>query len=73
MPADKKTCSESGRRILCLQEVMTDDIPQSMVRSLWNCPYVDWVFLALTGASGGVLVMWDRRVVTKIEEYIGEY
>ncbi|KAF5472902.1 hypothetical protein F2P56_009564 [Juglans regia] len=44
-----------------------------MVRSLWSGAHVDWVYLASIGASGGIVVMWDRRVVKKVEEYIGRY
>jgi hypothetical protein len=31
------------------------------------------VKLGSRGASGGILLMWDRRVVEKIEEYVGRY
>jgi hypothetical protein len=34
---------------------------------------VDWCFMGLRGASGGVLLMWDRRVVEKIEDSVGSY
>jgi hypothetical protein len=32
-----------------------------------------WVYLGSRGASGGILLMWDRKVVEKIEEYMGRY
>jgi hypothetical protein len=28
---------------------------------------VDWLYLGSRGALGGILLMWDRRVVEKIE------
>ena len=34
---------------------------------------MDWCYSSSTGASRRVLVMWDRRVVEKIEKCIGEY
>lgn len=35
---------------------------------------MDWAFLASVGAPRGVvLIMWVRRVVEKMEEYIREY
>jgi hypothetical protein len=34
---------------------------------------VDWCYLGSSGASGGILLMWDRRVVEKIEECVGRY
>ena len=44
-----------------------------MVRSIWSCPYVDWLYLGSVGASGGILLMWDRRVVEKVEEAVGHF
>jgi hypothetical protein len=28
---------------------------------------VDWEFLATEGAFGGILLMWDKRIVEKVE------
>jgi hypothetical protein len=35
----------------------------SIVRSLCGCSHVDWCCLDFSGVSGGVLLMWDRRVL----------
>jgi hypothetical protein len=43
------------------------------VRSLWGCSFADWCYLASNGAAGGILLMWDRRVVEKVEAYVGEF
>ena len=59
--------------IVCLQETKLKLVSRKIVRSLWCCPYADWVYLASNGASGGILVMWDKRVVEKMEEFVGEY
>lgn len=59
--------------IVYLQETKLKMISRKTVRSLWSNIYVDWVYLASLGASGGVVVMWDRRVVEKVEDYIGRY
>lgn len=32
-----------------------------------------WHYLPCNGASGGILVMWDKRVVEKIEDFLGDY
>jgi hypothetical protein len=48
-------------------------ISSSFVISLWSCAYADWCFVASKGASGGILLMWDRRMVTKIEVCVGDY
>jgi hypothetical protein len=34
---------------------------------------VDWCCLDFEGASGGILIMCDRRVVEKIDEYVREF
>lgn len=59
--------------IICLQETKLDFVSNSLVRSLWGCHFVDWCYLASRGASGGILIMWDRRIVEKIDVYVGEF
>jgi len=56
-----------------LQETKLEFISNSLVRSLWGCHFVDWCYLAFRGASGGILLMWDRRIVEKIDVYVGEF
>jgi len=34
---------------------------------------VDWCYMGASGVSGGILLMWDRRVVEKVEECVGRY
>ena len=59
--------------IICLQETKLELITDSIVRSLWQCRYVDWLFLGSSGASGGILLMWNSRVVEKIEGAVGYF
>jgi len=59
--------------IICLQETKLEFISNSLVRSLWGCHFVDWCYLASCGASGGILILWDRRIVEKLDEYVGEF
>ncbi|KAG6667876.1 hypothetical protein CIPAW_01G131400 [Carya illinoinensis] len=59
--------------IVCLQQTKLKMINRRIVWSLWSGIHEDWVFLASNGASGGVVVMWDRRVVEKEEDFIGQY
>lgn len=46
---------------------------RGLVKSIWGCPYVDCLYLAFEGASGGILIMLDPRVVEKMEEAVGQY
>lgn len=32
-----------------------------------------WFVLASLGASGGVLLMWDKRVVEAVEDCVGNF
>ena len=41
-------------------------ITRREIWSLWGCQHLDWLYLGSIGASGGVLVMWDRRMVEKL-------
>jgi len=59
--------------IVCFQETKLEVMSCSVVRSLWGCHYVDWCCLDSRGAFGGILIMWDRRVVEKIDECVGEF
>ena len=46
-------------------------ITRAVIRSLWDGQHVDSSYLGSCGASGGVLLMWDMRVVDKVEEAVG--
>ena len=59
--------------IVCLQETKLEWVTKGLVRSIWSCPYIDWLYLGSEGASGGILLMWDIRVVEKIVEAVGHF
>jgi exonuclease III len=63
---------ESKVDIVCFQETELEALSR-VVRSLWGCHYVDWSCLNFRGASSGVLIMWDIRVVEKIDLCVGEF
>ena len=50
-----------------------ESVTRGIVRSIWSCPDIDWLYLGSVGASCGILLMWDRRVVEKIEEVVGYF
>jgi hypothetical protein len=54
-------------------ETKMEVITREVVRSLWGCQHVDWCFMGASGASGGILIMWDRRVVEKVDDCVGRY
>ena len=59
--------------LICLQEPKPELVTRRYVRSLWRCHHVDWLFLGSMGASRGILLMWDNRVMEKVDEAIGHY
>jgi hypothetical protein len=59
--------------LVCLMETKMEVITREVVRSLWGCQHVDWCFMGASGASGGILIMWDRRVVEKVDDCVGRY
>ena len=67
----KNLLKEWHADVVCLQETKMEVITGQFVRSLWRCQYVDWMFLGSNGASGGILLMWDKRLVEKVEDAVG--
>ena len=59
--------------IICLQETKLDLITRGLVCSLWGLHHLDWLYLGSTGALGGILLMWDTRVVEKIDDAMGHF
>ncbi|KAG2724023.1 hypothetical protein I3760_02G199300 [Carya illinoinensis] len=59
--------------VACLQEMKMELISLTIIRSLWNCCHVGWSYLLSKGASRGILVTWDKRVVKKTDECVGNY
>uniref|UniRef100_A0A2N9FK77 Transposase MuDR plant domain-containing protein n=1 Tax=Fagus sylvatica TaxID=28930 RepID=A0A2N9FK77_FAGSY len=69
MAIDAWINSQGGGPIETKMELTT----RQTVRSLWGCHHVDWLYLGSIGATGGILLMWDSRVVEKVEEAVGIY
>lgn len=59
--------------IVYLLETKLELITRGIIHSLWGGQHVNWVYFSFVGASRGVLVMWDRRVVEIVEEVVGHF
>jgi hypothetical protein len=44
-----------------------DCLDLRVVRSIWSNQYVNWVGLDAVNTAGGILIMWDKRVVEKLD------
>jgi hypothetical protein len=58
---------------VCLQETKLAEIDLQLVRSLWGNSFVDWEMLPATGTAGGVLLLWDRRVLEKLDSVVCQF
>uniref|UniRef100_A0A2N9H2I2 Endonuclease/exonuclease/phosphatase domain-containing protein n=1 Tax=Fagus sylvatica TaxID=28930 RepID=A0A2N9H2I2_FAGSY len=54
-------------------ETKLELVTKSLVRNIWGIHHLDWLYLGSMGASGGILLMWDTRVVEKIDDAVGNY
>ena len=72
-PRIKNLLSKWKVDIACLQETKLELVSNQLVQSLWRCPYVDWCHVVANGASGGILLIWDHRVVSKIDVCMGSF
>ena len=59
--------------VVCLQEKKIACMNKQLVCSLWSCPYVDWAVLEVDRTAGGILLMWDKRVLEKVEVMVGTF
>ena len=44
-----------------------------MVCSLWGNSNVDWEFLPAVDSVGGVLLLWDKRVLEKLDSIVNQF
>jgi hypothetical protein len=63
---ESKTCSNWKVNVICLHESKLELIIRDVMHGLWGCQHMDWCHSTSRGASGGILLMWVRRVAEKI-------
>ena len=47
--------------LICIQETKIQSMSKGIVRSLGSGRFLDWKAVNAEGASGGILICWDRR------------
>ena len=47
--------------LICIQETKIQSMSEGIVRSLGSGRFLDWKAMNAEGASGGILICWDRR------------
>ena len=59
--------------IVCFQETKVSSCDVAFVQSLWSSPFIDWVVLDVVQTSGGVLLIWNKRVFEKLDVMVGQF
>jgi hypothetical protein len=59
--------------VVCLQETKLAAVDLTIIRSLWGIMHVGWEVLNAVHTAGGIILMWDKRAVEKIDGFIGEF
>uniref|UniRef100_A0A2N9GQX5 HIT domain-containing protein n=1 Tax=Fagus sylvatica TaxID=28930 RepID=A0A2N9GQX5_FAGSY len=54
--------------VVCPQETKLGEIDRSLIKTLWGCPHLDWLSLGSNGSLGGILLMWNKRVLEKLQD-----
>ncbi len=59
--------------VVSLQETKLAAVDLKIIRSIWGNMYVGWEVLNAVNTAGGILLMWDKRALEKIDCYIGAF
>ena len=59
--------------VVCLQETKLDRVDWRIIRSIWGNSFVDWVALDAISTAGGVLLLWDKRVLELVDSTVGQF
>ncbi|GKV27657.1 hypothetical protein SLEP1_g36796 [Rubroshorea leprosula] len=68
----RRLVQEEKPDFLFLQETKLENVDIGICRQLWNSDEVDWVAKGSSGASGGLLCLWDSRQFVKREVFSGD-
>ena len=76
-PRKRKVCKNLLKEwrcdIICLQKTKFSSVNSAVLHSLSGSPFSDWAVLDAVQTSGGVLLLWDKRVVEKIDVSVGQF
>ena len=59
--------------VVYLQETKLVVVDLKIIRSLWGNMYVGWEVLNAVNTAGGILLMWDKRILEKIDSLVGSF
>ncbi|RVW91468.1 Transposon TX1 uncharacterized 149 kDa protein [Vitis vinifera] len=59
--------------VVMIQETKKENCDRRFVGSVWTIRNKDWVALPASGASGGILIIWDSKILSREEVVIGSF
>ena len=57
--------------VVCLQETKISEVSQGLIRRLGVRRFLEWASLRAQGASGGIIIFWDSRVLQLLDKEEG--
>ena len=59
--------------VVCLQETKLKEVTTGLIRCLGVGRFLDWAALRAEGASGGIVIFWDSRVLQLLDKEEGQF
>ena len=76
-PRKREVCKNLLKEWRCdivyLQETKFSSVNSAVLRSLSSSPFSDWAVLDAVQSFRGVLLLWDKQVVEKIDVSVGRF
>ncbi|RVW29924.1 RHOMBOID-like protein 10, chloroplastic [Vitis vinifera] len=69
----KRKGTVQGRGCQIMEETKIQSMNEGMVRSLGSGRFLDWGALDAQGATGGILICWDKRTLEILEMEMGQF
>jgi hypothetical protein len=59
--------------VVCLQETKLNKVDWKMIQSIWGNRFAGWEALNAEHTAGGVLLLWDKRVLELTDSKVGTF
>ena len=59
--------------VVCLQETKLDRVDWRIIQSIWGNRFVGWAMLNAVNTAGGILLLWDKRVLEMTDSRVGSF